>query len=462
MDQELYTDADRSYRHTALHSGVPPPSIRDLSSSRRDLTGYNPDRQRGSRHAPYPSAEQRHSMPRQHKHVPQLHPANMAPPPAPVPKPAPALDMRTSTDFLACSAPLTLDDLCDAILIDQPAAPVDFDFLCSDSLVQTAFELREKGMRVPDDIKQSAKQRSNPFALVSRSMFHNADATKLAAMDSVFHLIPDAMHSTEQPLFFADLCGGPGGFSEYVLWRTQQRAISTHGFGVTLRAAHDWRLPSAMQSAFTRIYGPDDNGDILQKSTLDAFDKAIDSDTHGHGVHIVVADGAPHPGCQDDQQLEQATYPLLLQQIILMLRVLRKGGTFVCKFYDILHEPTADLVWLLYQLFECICVTKPLASDPTSSERFLVCQHLRFQQPRPLIAQLQKLGTTPFVARQRIDKDEDFLDYLKMRNMKFLLKQIDGLEQMELFIADAGKACLHDQQGVRQRCFQDWRLAHSD
>ena len=33
-------------------------------------------------------------------------------------------------------------------------------------------------------------------------------------------------------LYFADLCAGPGGFSEYVLWRKGWQA---KGFGFTLR-----------------------------------------------------------------------------------------------------------------------------------------------------------------------------------------------------------------------------------
>ena len=40
-------------------------------------------------------------------------------------------------------------------------------------------------------------------------------------------------------LYFADVCAGPGGFSEYVLWRKRWRA---KGFGFTLRGEHDFKL----------------------------------------------------------------------------------------------------------------------------------------------------------------------------------------------------------------------------
>ena len=40
-------------------------------------------------------------------------------------------------------------------------------------------------------------------------------------------------------LYFADVCAGPGGFSEYVLWRKQWKS---KGFGFTLKGSHDFKL----------------------------------------------------------------------------------------------------------------------------------------------------------------------------------------------------------------------------
>lgn len=40
-------------------------------------------------------------------------------------------------------------------------------------------------------------------------------------------------------LYFADVCGGPGGFSEYMLWRKKWEA---KGFGFTLKCSNDFCL----------------------------------------------------------------------------------------------------------------------------------------------------------------------------------------------------------------------------
>lgn len=58
-------------------------------------------------------------------------------------------------------------------------------------------------------------------------------------------------------LYFADVCAGPGGFSEYVLWRKRWHA---KGFGLTLKGPHDFKLEdfySASSELFEPYYGRD-------------------------------------------------------------------------------------------------------------------------------------------------------------------------------------------------------------
>jgi hypothetical protein len=51
---------------------------------------------------------------------------------------------------------------------------------------------------------------------------------------SLFYVVGEG-----EPLYFADVCAGPGGFSEYVLWKKKWRC---KGFGFTIKAAgHDFR-----------------------------------------------------------------------------------------------------------------------------------------------------------------------------------------------------------------------------
>ena len=56
--------------------------------------------------------------------------------------------------------------------------------------------------------------------------------------------------------YFADVCAGPGGFSEYVLWRKKKGEAK--GFGFTLKGPCDFKLENffaAPSEMFDPYYG---------------------------------------------------------------------------------------------------------------------------------------------------------------------------------------------------------------
>lgn len=82
-------------------------------------------------------------------------------------------------------------------------------------------------------------------------------------------------------------------------------------------------------------------------------------------------------------------------------------------------------MWLLYQLFEGICITKPLSSRPANSERYIVCKDLQVEKPVEIINTLmmvnEEMETRPvesFVKRSVYVNDDAFIDYVKMRNIR--------------------------------------------
>lgn len=56
-------------------------------------------------------------------------------------------------------------------------------------------------------------------------------------------------------LYFGDVCAGPGGFSEYILWKRHWHA---KGFGMTLKGPCDFKLEdfyAAPSELFEPYYG---------------------------------------------------------------------------------------------------------------------------------------------------------------------------------------------------------------
>lgn len=114
-------------------------------------------------------------------------------------------------------------------------------------------------------------------------------------------------------LYFADVCAGPGGFSEYVMWRMGWRA---KGVGFTLRAGGlDFKLakfnPRSPWDTFFPFYGPDDDGDIYRTDNMQELRRVVSDITGGKMLHFVMADG----GC--DFEGNENAQELLNKQLLL-------------------------------------------------------------------------------------------------------------------------------------------------
>ncbi|VEL32030.1 unnamed protein product, partial [Protopolystoma xenopodis] len=144
------------------------------------------------------------------------------------------------------------------------------------------------------------------------------------------------LYHLQSVLRFADICAGPGGFSEYMLWRRcsggpiissspasptgsadsgdagdslvqnssvsgatesqtlDRPALSAKGYGFTKTGNCDFRrhdLLAGPGEAFEAHYGPLKDGDITQWQNLASFALWIGQETGGHGVDLVMADG---------------------------------------------------------------------------------------------------------------------------------------------------------------------------
>ncbi|KAJ8657167.1 hypothetical protein O0I10_007247 [Lichtheimia ornata] len=436
----MYTDSDPDYRSTRTRSGIPPPSSRDFERvSSRD---HRWDRSQQQQH-------QQRRMPTHHDR----------------PRPMP-VDMRISTDFIQCKPEQRLgtDDLVATIRIKTGSAASGL-FWDMPELTDQLTRLRER----VKDATSEARGKSNPFERINKSIFINRAATKLAALDATFGLTRTQGNET---FTFADLCGGPGGFTEYLLWRVHSWGGSAYGYGITLKASphedqlnwHTDKFRPDVPLNFTKVDGVDGTGDLYQDANIREFGSIVQQYTRDRGVDLVVADGGFDFTGREMHQ-EQLARRLILCEIITMLTCLRRGGSFVCKFFDMSQQFTANLVWILYQLFDTICITKPLSSRPANSERYIVCKDLLTQQPSRLIQALSDLNQrfekeeiSSFIPAAILESDEEFVDYIKMRNLRFASKQIEALEALVPYINDPHRPAAHDQESIRRVCLREWRL----
>ena len=279
-----------------------------------------------------------------------------------------------------------------------------------------------------------ARARCNLFETIGRWKFQNRAALKMAELDMllgraisyppIFRLLEDR----RQLLYFADICAGPGGFTEYILSIHKWRA---KGFGMTLRntpGSIDFDIGKFNKQApgtscFYPFYGKDGTGDVTKKENIDSFTKYVMSETKTKGVHLVMADGGFSVEGQEQLQ-EELSHKLLFSQILTALSILQIGGIFVCKLFDCFTLFTVQCLWLIYNYFNTFSIIKPNQSRPANSERYVIgigfkgidTSSLDFLKTEPKSIHIHKDSGTfnKYISESRISLAQKQLDALNL------------------------------------------------
>ena len=212
--------------------------------------------------------------------------------------------------------------------------------------------------------------------------FLNRCTLKLGEMDAMAKgAISQAHLYTKHPhLRFLDLCGGPGGFAEYLLlvhkWECK-------GLGVTLVGNLDYQLKrfhsNVVSGSFCSITHESKNqrmtGDLFHPETVKTIAQYV---AILKKVDLVVADGAMDMNGEENKQ-EAHSLPLQLQEAKIAFTHLEQGGSFHLKLFDISKDESFAFLVMLKSAFTRITLMKPPLSRAANSERYLLCQgfHLK-------------------------------------------------------------------------------------
>lgn len=352
---------------------------------------------------------------------------------------------------------------------------------CSARVLQDIMSSKSTFDELDGQELRRAVARSNPYETIKGGIFLNRAAMKMANMDRVFDFMftqpkdqdgNDSVSKNEL-LYFADVCAGPGGFSEYVLWRHKWKA---KGFGFTLRNENDFKLtdfyagpPESFEPHYGVKSGEDmGNGDVFDSKNQDEFSKYVLENSDGLGVHFMMADGGFSVEGQENIQ-EILSKQLYLCQFLMALLVVRSGGHFVCKVFDLFTPFSVGLVYLMYRSFAKISIHKPITSRPANSERYLICKwkrpdcdhitHYLYNINR----HLNKMGTgadrdvVSIVPLEIMKEDKGFFDYVVSSNNKIGKQQIIALQKVITYCRDTSLEEFR-QGDLRKNCLEYWNV----
>uniref|UniRef100_A0A4W5NFU2 Cap-specific mRNA (nucleoside-2'-O-)-methyltransferase 1 n=1 Tax=Hucho hucho TaxID=62062 RepID=A0A4W5NFU2_9TELE len=351
---------------------------------------------------------------------------------------------------------------------------------CTEDLLHSLLRCKTVFDDLEGEEMRRARTRSNPYETIRGAFFLNRAAMKMANMDHVFDgMFTNPKDSQGKPLtreregellYFGDVCAGPGGFSEYILWRRRWHA---KGFGMTLKGPCDFKLedfyaaPSELFEPYYGEGGVDGDGDITRPENISAFRNFIMESTERRGLHFLMADGGFSVEGQENIQ-EILSKQLLLCQFLTAMSVLRTGGHFVCKTFDLFTPFSVGLVYLLYLCFDRVSLFKPITSRPANSERYIVCRGLKpgsdpvREYMFTVNLKLNHLRNSEsdvneVMPIELIKGDTEFYNHMINSNESHCVVQIKALAKIHAYVLDTTLSEAR-QADIRKECLKLWGI----
>ncbi|XP_063958998.1 cap-specific mRNA (nucleoside-2'-O-)-methyltransferase 1-like [Lytechinus pictus] len=356
---------------------------------------------------------------------------------------------------------------------------------CDETLLKTLLDQKTTFDLLDGEEMRQARTRSNPHETIRGGIFLNRAAMKMANMDFVCdYMFTSPKHPDGTPvvkdnelLYFADACAGPGGFSEYVVWRRtqsrQKKDFKVKGFGFTLKGSNDFKLEdfySAPPEFFEPHYGvngSEGDGDATNSDNQREFRRFVMEHTGGKGVHFVMADGGFSVAGQENIQ-EILTKQLLLCQFLVAMSIVREGGHFVCKTFDLFTPFSVGLIYVLYRSFEQVSIFKPVTSRPANSERYVICKGRRsgtdpthdflFDLNETLnMLKSSKQDVLESVPLDVLRADDAFMDYIIEQNERQAETQTQALAKIQAYVQNSDLIEM-EQKRMRDECLALWGI----
>lgn len=266
------------------------------------------------------------------------------------------------------------------------------------------------------------------FSPLSRSFFKHWE---------ILHDFKDELsdlHDLSKPLVCAFLAEGPGGFIE-AFTRLRPNGIDRL-YGVTLisnqKSIPSWKISKDMcaKHNIELLYGPEGNGSLYSLENIENFAQVIGA----HACDYVTADGGFDFSSDFDLQENTSSF-LIMCEIFTAMMLLKPGGSFLLKIFDITLPVTKTAIFILYQHFDCLTFVKPLTSRPANSEKYILARGFRgssssSSSSSKYMSLLEKTIRKGYHQKSldelvaQIKPTREFLESIALYNVFYTIKQI--------------------------------------
>ena len=236
---------------------------------------------------------------------------------------------------------------------------------------------------------------------------------------------------------YAHLAEGPGGFME-ATYNYRSKILNTQNlgdifYGITLKPTNDY-VPDWNKIKKVFNNSPNINieyGNLYNIDDVNAYLKIFKKKK----AHFVTADGGFDYSTNFNRQ-EVNSCKIIYSEVVIALNVLRMGGSFVCKVFDLFTYSMNQILYLLYNSFEKVIIYKPETSRPANSEKYIICinfyDNISQENKNKLIENIKVWNDIKdeenTAVLENIKIDSGFLHKLSEYNLKYIEYQMHYLK----------------------------------
>ena len=253
------------------------------------------------------------------------------------------------------------------------------------------------------------------------------------------------------------LAEAPGGFIQSLLnYKSQINKIYASSLLSEDKSVPYWNRKIINHKLIEFVYGTTNNGDLQDINNLLSLIGLLKNKK----IYLITADGG-FDYTNDYNKQEKDSLPLIHSEILLALCTQKKGGTFICKLFDMFLKETNIFIYYLTLSYDSIYFHKPAVSRYSNSEKYIVCLGFKGYN-KEIINTLFRLFVTP----GDYYCDTNFIKEIYSFNELYLKKQKDKIEEgvdlldkninifpSEKQITKTLKWCVENDIEINNKCF---------
>lgn len=293
------------------------------------------------------------------------------------------------------------------------------------SLSKYLTRVKEKIEKYPNDWNYNKKY-TNIYEFIHTSLGMNNNSIsqlkpisrafyKLIEIINTMNLLENYKYKNMKTFHIAE---GPGGFIEAFSYLRNNKDDIYYGTTLideTNNCIPSWKKSSIVSDNNIIIEnGYDGTGNLYNKDNFLYF-----NDKYYDQFDFVTADGGIDFSEDFDKQ-EITAIKLIFCEIFYAMCILKKGGTFILKVFDIFHKSSIECVYLLSIMFKDVYIIKPKTSRTANSEKYIVCKHFDTTYRDGLIDKFYKI----LMVYNQIEKNIVLSEFLDIKMNHFFINKI--------------------------------------